>query len=80
MGPGAMQASWADRQVALSLVAEPEAAKEGFGSFRRRNRSLNGPRDHINIRILQITVSGIPLVLGLGTRRQDPCVYTVFDL
>ena len=33
---------------------------------------------HINTRILQTIVSGIPLVLGLGTRTQDPNVYVDF--
>ena len=27
-----------------------------------------GPRDHINTRILQNMISGIPLILGLGAR------------
>ena len=31
-----------------------------------------GPKDHINIRILQTRVSGIPLILGLGTEMSDP--------
>ena len=35
-----------------------------------------GPRGHI--RILQAMVSGIPLVLTLRTRMQDPCAYVVF--
>ena len=36
------------------------------------------PRDHINIRIPKTMVSGIILVLGLGTRMSDPYVYVVF--
>ena len=35
------------------------------------------PKDHINIRILQIMISGIPLILGLGTRMSCPYVYVV---
>ena len=35
-------------------------------------------RSSINIRILQVIVSGIPSVLGLGTRMQDPYVYVAF--
>ena len=31
-----------------------------------------------NIRILQSMISGIPLILGLGARMSDPCVYVVF--
>ena len=38
----------------------------------RANRDLLGqdraPTDHLNIRILPTMVSGIPLILGLGTR------------
>ena len=33
---------------------------------------ITGPKDNINIRILQNMVAGIPLVLGLGTRMSDP--------
>ena len=33
---------------------------------------------YVNIRILQSMVSGIPLILGLGTRMSDPYVYVVF--
>ena len=46
--------------------------------FPRRSLGLiRGPKDHINIRILQTMISGIPLVLGLGTRMSDPYVYLV---
>ena len=39
---------------------------------------MNGAqKDHINIRILHAMISGIPLVLGLGTRLSDPFVYVV---
>ena len=37
-----------------------------------------GLQDHRSIRILEIVVSGIPFVLGLTTRMQDPDVYVVF--
>ena len=45
-----------------------------LGDFERISRELRallqeGPlKDHVNIRILQTMVSGIPLVLGLGTK------------
>ena len=39
--------------------------------------ATRGPKDHINIRILQTMISGIPLILGLGTRMSDPYVYVV---
>ena len=39
---------------------------------------FRAPKDYINIRILRTMVSGIPLILGLGTRMSDPCVYVVF--
>ena len=29
---------------------------------------IRAPRDHTNIKILQHVISGIPLILGLGTR------------
>ena len=35
------------------------------------------PEDHINIRILQTLLSGIPLILGLGTRMSAPYVDVV---
>ena len=47
--------------------AKPQASDSGSD-----NRA---PKNHINIRILQTIVSGIPLVLGLRTRMSDPCVY-----
>ena len=37
-----------------------------------------GPKDHVTVGILETMVSGIPLVLGLGTRLADPCVDKVF--
>ena len=55
------------------------------GHYRTTHRILIGatansraPKDHINIRILPTMVSGIPLVLGLGTRMSDPYVYVAF--
>ena len=30
------------------------------------------------VRILQTRISGIPLMLGLGTRMRDPCVSVLF--
>ena len=33
---------------------------------------------YIRIRILQDVISGIPLILALGTRMRDPYVYVVF--
>ena len=39
---------------------------------------LRDPTDHLNIRILQNCISGIPLVLNLGTGMSDPYVYVVF--
>ena len=38
---------------------------------------IRGPKDHINIRILQTMISGIPLMLGLGTRMSDAHVFAV---
>ena len=35
-------------------------------------------KDHINIRILQTMIPGVPLILGLGTRMSDPYVCVVF--
>ena len=39
---------------------------------------VRGPKDHINIRILQTMISGIPLILSLGTRMSDRYVYVAF--
>ena len=35
---------------------------------RGRISSIRAPKDHINISILLTMISGIPLILGLGTR------------
>ena len=39
---------------------------------------VGSPKDHINIMILQTMISGIPLILDLGTRTWDLYVYVVF--
>ena len=39
---------------------------------------FRAPKDQTNIRILQTVISGIPLILGLGTKMSDPYVYVVF--
>ena len=39
---------------------------------------FRGPQDQIDTSILQIVTSGIPLILGLGTRMYDPYIYVVF--
>ena len=58
------------------------AATDSKSRCRRRGSSRcadsRAPKDHINIRILLTTVSGIPLVLGLGTRMSKPYVYVDF--
>ena len=36
------------------------------------------PGDHIKMRILKPTISGIPLLLGRGTSMSDPYDYVVF--
>ena len=40
--------------------------------------NFRDPKNHINVKILQTMISGIRLVLGLGGRMSDPCVYVVF--
>ena len=40
---------------------------------------MKGPKDYINISVLQDMISGISLLLGLGTRMRDPCVYVAFS-
>ena len=40
--------------------------------------SLRGPKDHKKIRFLQTMISGIPVMLGLGTGMSDPYVYVVY--
>ena len=52
------------------LVSTPQASAVP----KTKNR---GPEDHIKIWILQSMISGIPLILSLGTRMADPCVYVV---
>ena len=39
--------------------------------------SDRGPNDHINIRIVQTMISGIPFILCFRSRIQDPYVYVV---
>ena len=36
---------------------------------------IRGPKDHIDLGILQTMISGLPLMLGLGTRMSDPYVH-----
>ena len=44
-------------------------AHEASSAIKRRTVNVGTPKDHINIRrILQTVTSGIPLILGLGTR------------
>ena len=72
-------------QISLTLpgrASKTEGSKEvGDAKALRRNSrkgSRRGPRDHINMRIPQLIISGIPLlVMGLGTRMQDryACIY-----
>ena len=38
---------------------------------------ISGPESHIDMRVLQTTVSGIPRVLGISTRMLDSYVYVV---
>ena len=54
-----------DPELKLSLLA----SRVGFPRARK---------DHINIRILQKSISGISLILGFSIRMQDPCLYVVF--
>ena len=37
----------------------------------------SGAKDHVNVRILQTMISGIPLMLSLPTKMSDPHVYVV---
>ena len=41
-------------------------------------QAYRAPKDHIKARILQTVISGIPLMLSLGTRMSDPYLYVVF--
>ena len=43
--------------------------------LKRRPLGDRGPRHYINIMILQSGSSGIPLLMGVRTRIQDPYVY-----
>ena len=57
----------------LHKVAKEEALGGGVGGS-----GLFGPKEHLNTRLLQTIVSGIPLVLGLGARMWGPHVYVFF--
>ena len=47
----------------------------GQGAFKQPFGGRNGaPKDLLSITVLQNVVSGIPLVLNLGTRMSDPYV------
>ena len=51
-------------------------ALEGLQSLETLNLpKARGPNDHINRRILQNMISGMPLIFGLGTSMSDPYVY-----
>ena len=52
------------------LSTMPICSQGVFGYYR-------APKDHINIRILQVIISGILSILGLRTR-MDPYVHVVF--
>ena len=41
-------------------------------------RTFRGRKDHINTRILETMISGIPVIVGLGTRLSDPYVCVGF--
>ena len=63
-----------------SFTSRADPGKE-YSFSQHRHLDLNsgiflngGPKDHINVRILQTMVSGIPLVEGPGTGMQDPYV------
>ena len=43
-----------------------------------RPGSIRAPRDHINMSMLQSTVSGIPLIVDLCTRMSDPFSFMWF--
>ena len=42
--------------------------------LRTGTAGVRGPKDRIDMRILQTMMFGIPLILGLGTRISNPCV------
>ena len=49
----------------------------GESSVHGRGACL-GPEDHVNIRVLQHLISGIPFILGLGARMSDSYLDVVF--
>ena len=40
--------------------------------------TTTGPKDHKNIKVPQTMISGIPPILGLGTRMSDPYVTLLY--
>ena len=61
----------------MELLASLALSRKGPRILDTAATLSRGPTDHINTRILQTMVSGIPLLLGLGTRISDPYVYVV---
>ena len=68
-GPGKGFELWRASRGAIDLTRHP--MQEAFANSR-------GPKDNINIRIPQTMISGIPLIVVLGTRMSDPYVYVGF--
>ena len=44
----------------------------------RAPKEIRAPKHKVNVRILQTMISGIPIILGLGTITSDPHVDVVF--
>ena len=64
----------------MGLLMANYAGLKGIldGLTKSTDHPSRGPKHHINKRILQTLFFGIPLVLGLRARMQDPCVDVVF--
>ena len=60
------------RQHICEPVAQLSKAASHKTQAAKRTGFCRGPKDHINIRILQSMFSRIPLILGLTARTQDP--------
>ena len=71
--PGGVGRTWDHQLLLLFLLLRLGHAMRVCASPGSR-----GPKDHMNSRILRTIVSGISLVLGPRTGRQDPYVYVVF--
>ena len=84
---GCMEAATLDSRVVAAIMSTASRSTAGDTRckclIQSRSRHLlaisRDPKDHINIRLLETMISGIPLLASLGTRMSDPYVCFILD-